>query len=692
MASSLVRYPGPGCVVEFMHGNKPQVAWVLEEQSGKLRLFTLNKREMKLATARILPWAGPQYSGEHSRQQMGDILDEHHRRRESREAEIAALELWELAQGEVDKASVEWFAELLWAQPHVDDVAALGHALLACKTHFRFQPPDFEIYSAERVESRMVEERKREEREMLVTAGQEFFQSLWEASSRGKALGRQPEGELRERLRDVILGRMADPDNHDIEQVWKLLAKGLPEDPHMPLRLAQAWGLVPPHHNFWLDRAGYDCTDAWAEPHADEVETLQRRVRDLCAEPDGYPYISIDSASTRDIDDAFAIARRDDGGWHLRLAIACPALEWPFGGPLDREVMRRATSVYLPEGNGNMLPTALGTDFFSLVGGEVRPAMVLDMELSAEGETERCEPSMQWVRLACNLTYVDCESVIAGGGEGTPAAAHREQILCAMELADVLIARRVRNGAVIIDRNDPKVVLTGEGADLRVDILDSEEVPRSMLLVSEMMILANSGLALWARERDVALLHRTQDVAVPKEYAGIWSEPQDIARVVKSLSSALLEPGPKPHRGIGVEAYSPVTSPLRRYPDLVNVAQVLHYVREGAPLWTREALAAMLPVLGARLDAVGQIQRFRPRYWKLLYFRQRGDKVWWDAVVTEDNDMFVTVSLPREQIFVRGRRKSFGDKVYPGQRLQVRLGKVHPLENEIQILDVMEEE
>ena len=94
--------------------------------------------------------------------------------------------------------------------------------------------------------------------------------------------------------------------------------------------------------------------------------------------------------------------------------------------------------------------------------------------------------------------------------------------------------------------------------------------------------------------------------------------------------------------------------------------------------------------LHARLDVVGQVQRFRPRYWKLLYIRQQGDKAWWNAVVTEENDAFASVSLPREQLFVRGRRHLFGERACPGQRVQVRLGKVNPLYNEIQLLEVAE--
>ena len=59
--AGLVKYPGAGCVVEFMQGNSPQIAWVMEEQAGKLRLLLPNRRETTLAANRVLPWAGPQY-------------------------------------------------------------------------------------------------------------------------------------------------------------------------------------------------------------------------------------------------------------------------------------------------------------------------------------------------------------------------------------------------------------------------------------------------------------------------------------------------------------------------------------------------------------------------------------------------------------------------------------------------------
>jgi exoribonuclease-2 len=74
----------------------------------------------------------------------------------------------------------------------------------------------------------------------------------------------------------------------------------------------------------------------------------------------------------------------------------------------------------------------------------------------------------------------------------------------------------------------------------------------------------------------------------------------------------------------------------------------------------------------------------------LLYVRQLGDRFWWDGIVTEENEGFVTVNLPREQLLVRGKRKLFSDRVYAGPVVQLRLGTVNPLDHVLSILDVAE--
>lgn len=160
-----------------------------------------------------------------------------------------------------------------------------------------------------------------------------------------------------------------------------------------------------------------------------------------------------------------------------------------------------------------------------------------------------------------------------------------------------------------------------------------------------------------------------------------------MTRIMRALTPSGLEVQARPHAALGLARYTPVTSPLRRYPDLVNEAQLVHFLRAGAPRWSEEELTSLLNVLSPALDAAGQVQRFRPRYWKLLFFRQKGDKVWWRGVITEENDAFVSVSLPEQGIFVRGRRRLFDERAHPGLAVDVRIGKVQPLYNEITVLE-----
>ena len=124
--AAITQFPGVGCIVEFLLGNEVQIAWVMDEQKGKLRLFLPNRREMNLSSARILPWAGPVYGAGQSKDAVVELLNLHRERRERLSAEVAPVELWEMAQGEVSSASAEWFAELGYSSPDADTVATCG--------------------------------------------------------------------------------------------------------------------------------------------------------------------------------------------------------------------------------------------------------------------------------------------------------------------------------------------------------------------------------------------------------------------------------------------------------------------------------------------------------------------------------------------------------------------------------------
>ncbi len=691
----LAACPRPGCVVEFLHGNAFHVAWVLEEQSGRLRLFTVHKRETLLPASRVLPWIGPRFPVAASREEILNTLERCHARREEVRRALDPMELWTMTQGEVDRAGVDWFAELLWENPDPDQTAALGRALLDCKSHFKFQGTEFEVYSEEKAQARSAEMEAARHRESVIVGAQALFKTLWtrrdrEGEGLGVDLGVHLDEDVAEGLRALLMKRIAEPEDSESGALWKQAARGLPDDPHLPLHLARIWGVVPAHYNFLLDQADYPAGDDWSHEFAEDIRAVQTRCDAEAREPEDTPFVSVDSATTRDMDDAFYVQQLPSGDFRLSLALARPVAGWEFGGALDAGVAYRVSSLYLPEGNSHMLPESLGLDTFTLREGQPRPALVLDFEVGADGEARFCAPRSAWVRVAANMTYERVEAALAGEPEEQDRS-RVEDLEAGVPLAEALRRARVARGAAVIEREEPGIVLQGEGRSVQVELEPKTLYPKAQILVSEFMILANSAVALWAAEEGIPLVHRTQDVSISRELAGVWSAPEDIHRVVKSLGASILELQPRRHAGLGVAAYAPLTSPLRRYTDFINVAQLAHYFEQGSPRWSAERLAAMLPGVAARLDEVGRVQRFRPRYWKLLYIKQQGPERLRRAVVLEEFHAAVTVSLPEEQIIVRGPRELFGDKLYPGQPFQVRLGKVDPLNNEIHILEALEE-
>jgi len=695
MSNEKVTYPDAGCIVEFMQGNVPQIAWMLENQNGKARLLLPNRRETTMQTARLLPWHGPCYPSLPSRDAAVETLENHAARRAELEKSLNPIEWWELAQGEISRVSASWCASMVGDANDSDLAAACGHVLLAAKTHFKFQPPDFEILDAETVERRMAEHAREAARERLDKQGAAFARALWDVFLKKspppppdalKSLDEDVLAAMRELLPRIIATPEAQSD-----PLWRAVSKGLPDDPNLALHLAQAWGLVGPHHNIWLDRAGYDTGNGWTIPLAGEIHAVMAAAQSAELVRSDVPFISIDNATTRDIDDAFAIETLPEGGWRLTLALACPALCWPFDGSLDMAVRGRSTSLYLPEGTSHMLPEEIGAGAFSLFTGEERPALTVTCEISAGGDIVSCEPAPARVCLRANLNYADCE--VALDGADNAAAPYLAQLRAALAMAEVRQACRVRNGAVIIERPELDIRLLGELTDrsLRVSLEQESPIPRAHLLVAEEMIIANAGLARWAHARGMALLFRTQDVKTEEGLAGIWTDPVDIAAAVRQLTPACMDTEPRPHVGVGETMYAPVTSPLRRYPDLVNEAQILHMLATGAPRWDKDALDRMLVYVNARMDAAGMVQRLRTRYWKLLYIRQQGD-VLWPAVITDANDTFATVTLPREQLIVRGRRSAFPENIRTGMPVSVRFGKINPLLGDIMLMEARERE
>jgi len=814
-----------GTIVEFMQDNIPQIAWVMEKQSEKIRLMLPNRRESNLSSPRLLPWYGPLYSGTKSKDEIAQLLQEHKEKRKSLQDKIDILALWEMTQGEVNQESASFFAELVESEPTHDDIAAFAHALLNKKSHFKFQNPNFEVYKQEAVDNKLEAEKIAAEREVLIGSGANWFNYLWELHQKGhvynpsdnisgnRSNNAAPEEPILSRLKNLLLNRIVDPESQDDDVLWKQIIKQLPDDNHIPLLLATAWGLVPEHYNFWLARADYDSNPDFAIEHTSYLENICALIHDLqnmgtqnttntidsigtlrqhtvnndANVPDSTeqdcdiksplsiknqdykpiknffsPYfnrdfISIDSAQTKDIDDAFTLSKDADGNYDIHIALACPACAWEFNSPFDKLILQRISSLYLPEATYHMMPEILSTQAFSLKENQIKPALICYCKVSVNGETLSSNWDFARVSIKNNLHYNACEAILnenlalshSDDTRGRPdnstdsldflehmdniksedvqtnqvhaklddecppcpqalvqSKSHEQTLLDAHEFAKTRLAWRINQGSVIIEKEDMRIRLENtNNEENKVQKSEKEtgtqvfieyiaQNPKAQLIVSELMILANEALANFAVAKNIPLLFRTQDLALPKEFAGIWKRPQDIAKVARSLSGAKTDTTAKPHAGLGLKAYSPVTSPLRRYGDLVNEAQLLHFLYTQKPLWNKEELDKLLFNFQMYNDVVSQVQRMRPRYWRFVYIQQeakrQGEKCGFHAIVSDENDMYVTVTLSREQLIVRAKRNLFGDKALLGQEVYIRLGKINPLRGEMTILAVQD--
>jgi exoribonuclease-2 len=385
-------------------------------------------------------------------------------------------------------------------------------------------------------------------------------------------------------------------------------SQGTARDPFLPLILAEQWGVVPPHHNYLLDQAGYEPGDAWSGEFAGEIGEIRDASAGLARESEAPPFVSVDSPTTRDIDDAFFAERLPDGGCLVRLALADPASAWRFDAPLDRAVMRRASSVYLPEGTSHMMPEAFAADVFSLVEKKPRPALVMEWDIDAAGAARRFGMRSGWVTGAANRTYADVEAELAGPAPGPGVEA-------GLALAEVLRARRVDAGAAIIERVEPDIVLSGPADEPLVDLVPSGQYPRAQLLVSELMILANSSAAGYAAAAGIPHYISPHDAVLPRELAGIWPPPEDINQVVKHLPPTAWRPGPAPrgHRGEGLCHRHLAASPLCVIWSIWPRCAI--FSRPADPNGTGPNWSTVCPRSTPAPKPPGRIQRFRPRYW-----------------------------------------------------------------------------
>ena len=354
---------------------------------------------------------------------------------------------------------------------------------------------------------------------------------------------------------------------------------------------------------------------------------------------------SIDDSQTTEIDDALSVTHLADGSTEVGIHIAAPSLVMPRGSALDKLARARMSTVYMPGDKITMLPDA-AVAAFSLDEGRPCPAVSLYCVFDADKQLLSTRTVAERVPLAANLRHDVLENDIStadiAAGTLPSSIPFHAELTYLYALRAVLSAQRdaVRGKPENNNRTDFNFAVawpagdTTQAQQAQVTITTRKRGSPLDAIVSEMMILANS---TWA-----GLLAKQ---GVPGVFRG-----QRFGKVKMSTT-------PMAHESIGVAHYGWFTSPLRRYSDLVNQAQLLAIVQHGAlaalqaPYKPKDVdLYAIVGAFDERYNAYAAHQSSMERYWCLRWLvqekAQRGHTVQLDAVlVRPDTVRLRTVPL-----------------------------------------------
>jgi exoribonuclease II len=339
---------------------------------------------------------------------------------------------------------------------------------------------------------------------------------------------------------------------------------------------------------------------------------------------------TIDDADTTEIDDALSVSE-ENGQTVIGIHITDAGFFVPPYGVVDKAALTRGTTVYLPRGKLPMLPPILSEDKASLVMGAVRPTLSFFARVDDGGQLRAEEICRGFIRVGRRLSYSEADMLLRGedGDEYTVALRRL------LHFAQLRKSQRVAQGAVIIEGDEVKIKVND--GEVSAAVLSNDSPSRS--LISECMILANEMAARYCRAQHLPALYIAQpppDEPVP----AVTSFPTP--RVYVQAARRLMKPSqigitPAPHTALGLEVYTQVTSPLRRYHDLQMQHQIKHYLESGTALFADERLQVIAASAQESTSAAKRCERESTRYWLLRFLETRKGQTVSGQVVREYN-------------------------------------------------------
>ena len=314
----------------------------------------------------------------------------------------------------------------------------------------------------------------------------------------------------------------------------------------------------------------------------------------------GLRTVTIDGEDAKDLDDAVTLCRDGQGGYILGVHIADVSHYVKEGHPLDKEALKRGTSVYLVDRVIPMLPHKLSNGICSLNAGTDRLALSCIMELDAQGNVLDHKIAETVIHVDRRMTYTAVNAIVTDGDEAVMAEYEGfvPMFMLMKEVSDILREKRKKRGAIDFDFPESKIILDAQGKPLEIKPYERNAATK---IIEDFMLAANETVAEDYFWQSLPFLYRTHDNPDPEKMKQLGTfihnfgyfirlqqgeiHPKELQKLLdkiegtpeevllsrltlRSMKQAKYTTLCSGHFGLAARYYTHFTSPIRRYPDL----------------------------------------------------------------------------------------------------------------------------
>jgi exoribonuclease-2 len=490
------------------------------------------------------------------------------------------------------------------------------------------------------------------------------------------ALAHQPvEWQSSDRLRLDALERFAtfgEEASHRAAALEILSHLKRPETSQAAFQLLVDLGLWSPQENLYLRRsqipvefptkvlevAHHRLTSPPPDLHAERLDLTHLKV------------YTIDDESTREIDDGLSLEELPDGRQRLWVHIADPTRWLVPGDDLDLEARRRSTTLYLPTGMIPMFPAELATGPMSLVQGRVCYALSFGIILDEMGGIQDYTIHTSLIKATYRLTYEDADEMLQLGVRG------ESELEAIADWAKRRQTWRQAQGAISIHMPESSIKVDGD--EITIYLLDDSP---SRQMVAEMMILAGETAAHYGQTHRLPLPFRNQpqpELPTEEELYQLPAGPVRYCAIRRRMPRSELSIVPARHASLGLDIYTQVTSPIRRYSDLLTHFQLKAHLRDAPLPFSAEEMKELMLSISVAVKEAASVERQTNKYWELEYLRRHADLSWTALVLGWKRGYENSVGFILLEDLGIETEMRFQRPVSPGDFLQVKVSHADP--------------